>query len=114
MLTLTGWEPETRHGADEALKKVNKLHDEALLRLHDAVVVSRSAGQKKPKTHELLGTTGTGAVSGGFWGMLFGLLFPTRLLGMAIGAAGGAPFDSMRDLGITDDGSREVRDDARA
>jgi uncharacterized membrane protein len=46
MFTLTAWEPDTRHGADEALKQVNKLHNEVLLQLHDAAVLSREADRE--------------------------------------------------------------------
>ena len=114
MPALTAWEFDTQHGADEALAKVKKLHNEVPLQLHDAAVVSWEAGQKKPKTRELHDTTRAGAVSGGCWGMLVGLLFLTRLLGMAIGAASGALLSSMRNVGISDDFIRGVRNDARA
>jgi uncharacterized membrane protein len=110
MLTLTAWEFDTPHGADEALEKVKKLHRDLLLQLHDAAVVRWEAGQKKPKTRELFDTTRAGAVGGGFWGMLFGLIFLMPLLGMAIGAASGALLGSMRDVGISDDFIREVRE----
>jgi uncharacterized membrane protein len=83
MLTLTAREFHTQHGADEALEKVEKLHNEVLLQLHDAAVVSCEAGQNKPKTRELHDATSAGAMSG-------------ALLG------------SMRDVGISDDFIREV------
>jgi uncharacterized membrane protein len=114
MLTLTAWELDAQHGADEALEKVKKLHNQVLLQLHDAAVVSSGAGQKKPKTHQLHDVTRAGTVGGGFWGALLGLLFLTPLLGAAIGAAMGALLGSMRDVGINDDFIREVRNNARA
>lgn len=110
MLTLTVWEFDTAHGADQALEKVKKLHNEVLLQLHDAAIVSWESGQKKPRSRELHDTTRAGAISGGFWGLLFGLLFLTPLLGAAIGAASGALLGSMRDVGISDDFIREVRE----
>lgn len=109
MLTLSAWEFDTPHGADEALEKVQKLHNEVLLQLHDAAVVRWEPGQKKPKTRQLHDTTRSGAAVGGFWGILFGLLFLTPLLGMAIGAASGALLGSLRDVGISDSFIREIR-----
>jgi uncharacterized membrane protein len=110
MATLTAWKFDTPHGADEALTKLEKLHTEMLINLHDAAVVSWEPGRKKPRTHELHDTTAAGALSGGFWGMLFGLLFFMPFLGLAIGAASGALLGSMRDVGISDAFIRDVRD----
>jgi len=45
-----------------------------------------------------------------YWGLLFGLIFFVPLLGLAIGAASGALFGSMRDVGISDAFIREVRE----
>ena len=43
---------------------------------------------------------GMGALTGSFWGLLYGLLFFVPLLGMAVGAAFGAPGGSLTDVGI--------------
>ena len=67
--------------------------------------------RKKPKTEQLRGLTGAGALGGAFWGLLFGLLFFIPLLGMAIGAGMGALMGSMTDVGIHDDFIRKVRDE---
>ena len=49
------------------------------------------AGDKKPKTRDLHSMAGVGAMSGAFWGFLFGLIFFVPFLGAAIGASmGGA------------------------
>lgn len=112
MATLTAWKFNAPYGADEALNKLEKLHSEILIQLHDAaaVVVSWELGRKKPRTHELHSTAKAGALSGGFWGLLFGFIFFVPLLGMAIGAASGALFGSLRDVGISDDFIREIRE----
>jgi len=44
----------------------------------------------------------TGAVSGGFWGTLIGLIFLNPLLGMAAGATAGAISGALTDVGIND------------
>jgi uncharacterized membrane protein len=110
MATLTAWKFNTPHGADDALARLEKLHNEMLINLHDAAVVSWEVGHKKPKTRELHDTTARGALGGAFWGMLFGLIFFVPFLGLAIGAASGALFGSMRDVGISDAFIRDVRE----
>lgn len=110
MATLTAWKFNTPNGADDALRKLEKLHAEMLINLHDAAVVSWDAGHKRPRTHEMHDTTARGALTGGFWGMLFGLIFFLPLLGAAIGAAAGAAFGSLRDVGISDAFIRDIRE----
>lgn len=46
--------------------------------------------------------TAAGAVSGGFWGTLIGLIFMMPLLGLAAGAAAGAASGALTDVGIDD------------
>jgi uncharacterized membrane protein len=110
MATLTVWKFNTPRGADDALAKLEKLHTEMLINLHDAAVVSWAAGRKKPHTHEMHDTTTSGALMGAFWGMLFGLIFFLPLLGAALGAATGAWIGSLRDVGISDAFIREIRE----
>ncbi len=110
MATLTAWKFDTPNGADEALAKLEKLNRDYLINLHDAAVVSWEVGTKKPKTHEMHDTAAAGALGGGFWGLLFGLIFFVPLLGLAVGAASGALIGSMRDVGISDDFIRDVRE----
>jgi len=52
--------------------------------------------------------TAAGAVSGGFWGALIGLIFLNPLFGMAIGAAAGAVSGALRDVGIDDNFMKEL------
>ena len=110
MATLTAWKFDTPQGADEALDKLEKLNRDYAISLHDAAVVSWEVGKKKPATHEMHDTTASGALGGAFWGMLFGLIFFVPFLGAAIGAGLGALTGSMRDVGISDDFIRDVRD----
>ena len=82
-----------------------------MINLHDAVVVSWEVGKRKPKTHKMHDTAAAGALGGGFWGLLFGLIFFIPLLGLAVDAVSGALIGSMRDVGISDDFIRDVRED---
>ena len=102
MATLTAWKFSTPSGADAALEKLQGLQAQQLIQVQDAAVVSWEQGRKKPKTRELNSTTGVGALGGGFWGLLFGLIFFVPILGLAIGAGMGALAGSMRDVGISD------------
>ena len=54
------------------------------------------------KLNQLVNMTAAGAVSGGIWGALIGLLFLNPLLGAAVGAGAGALGGRYKDIGIDD------------
>jgi uncharacterized membrane protein len=56
----------------------------------------------KVKLHQAVNLTAAGAVSGGFWGSLIGLIFLNPLLGLAVGASAGAVSGALTDVGIND------------
>jgi uncharacterized membrane protein len=78
-----------------------KLQKEYLLEMEDVVVVTRSF-DNKVQLHQVANMTTLGAVSGGFWGMMIGLLFLNPLLGAAVGAGAGALSGAYTDIGIDD------------
>ena len=80
---------------------------EQLISLEDAVVVERDASGQV-HLRQALTLTAAGALGGGFWGSLVGLLFLNPLLGAAVGAGIGAASGSLSDLGINDGFMREV------
>jgi uncharacterized membrane protein len=53
--------------------------------------------------NQMVNLTAAGALSGGFWGMLIGLIFLMPLVGTALGAASGALGGPLSDTGIKDD-----------
>jgi uncharacterized membrane protein len=55
----------------------------------------------KVRLRQMDNLTAAGAVSGGFWGALIGLIFLNPLFGFAIGAPG-AVSGALRDVGIDD------------
>jgi uncharacterized membrane protein len=115
MLTPTAWDSDTQHSADEALGRVETLKRRCCSSCSTPRWSAGRPGRKSRRPASCTTSPGAGAVSGGFWGMLFGLLFLTPLLGMAVGAASsGVLLGSKRDVGISDDFNREVRSDARA
>jgi len=78
-----------------------KLQSQYLIEMEDAVVVTRDA-KGKVQLHQAMNLTAVGAASGGFWGMLIGMLFLNPLAGFAIGAGSGALSGKLADLGIND------------
>jgi uncharacterized membrane protein len=87
--------------AEEVRLKLRKMQKDYLLDLEDAVVaVKDQAG--KVKLHQAVNLTAAGAIGGGFWGSLIGLIFLNPLLGAAIGATAGATSGALTDLGIDD------------
>ena len=87
--------------AEEMRAKVFSLQKEYVIEIGDAVVAVKQA-DGQVKLNQLFNTTALGAASGGFWGMLVGLVFLNPLLGVALGAASGALSGAMTDFGIDD------------
>ena len=98
-LVVIGYENEFK--AEEVRLTLRKLQKEYLIDLEDAVVAVKDA-QGKVKLHQAINLTAAGAVGGGFWGSLIGLIFLNPLLGAAIGAAAGATSGALADVGIND------------
>lgn len=84
-----------------------KMQKQYLLEMEDAVVVTRDL-KGKIQLHQAYSLTSAGAISGGFWGMLIGLLFLNPLLGAAIGAGAGALSAKFHDLGLDDKMMKDV------
>ena len=91
-----------RDTAETVRRELVELTKEHVLKLDDAVVISRDA-KGKVKLHQALNPTSSGAAGGALWGGLIGLIFLAPLLGAAIGAASGAAAGALTDLGVDDD-----------
>lgn len=90
-----------------ARAELTKLQKEYLIEMEDVVVITRDdAG--KVMLHQAVNLTGAGAVGGGLWGGLIGLIFLNPLLGAAIGAGAGAISGKLTDIGINDDFLKDV------
>lgn len=88
--------------AEEVRLTLWKLQKEYLLELEDAVVVTKDA-QGKVRLNQAVNLTAAGAVSGGFWGTIIGMMFLSPLFGAAVGAASGAISGALTDAGIDDE-----------
>src|SRR5262245_32494658 len=87
--------------AEEVRLKLWKMQKDYLIDMADAVIAVKDQSGKV-KLHQAVNLTAAGAVSGGFWGALIGLIFLNPLLGMAVGATAGAVSGALSDLGIDD------------
>jgi len=104
-LVVIGYDDEFK--AEETRLKLQKLQKDYLIDLEDAVVaVKDKAG--KIKLHQAINLTAAGALSGGFWGSLIGLIFLNPLLGAAVGAAAGAASGALSDVGINDNFMKDL------
>jgi len=93
--------------AEEVRTKLRKLQQEYLIDLEDAVVAVKD-DKGKVKLLQTYNVTAAGALSGGFWGSLIGLIFLSPLLGLAAGAAAGAVSGALTDVGINDNFMKEL------
>ena len=101
MSTLVAIEYDDPFKAEEVRLSLMKLQKEYLIDLEDAVVAVKNQ-KGKVRLHEAVNLTAAGALSGGFWGMLIGMIFLNPLLGMAMGAMAGAVSGALTDVGIND------------
>lgn len=104
-LIVVGFDNELT--ADEVLHKLGELHKEHLVDLDDAVVVIKNK-KGKIRIKQSYDLVTSGAIGGGFWGSLLGLLFIHPLLGATVGIASGALTGALTDIGINDDFIQEL------
>jgi uncharacterized membrane protein len=91
----------TESKAEEVRQTLLGLQKEYVIKLGDAVIATKT-DSGKIKLNQLINTTSAGAVSGGFWGLLIGVLFLNPLIGVALGSASGALGGALTDVGIND------------
>ena len=107
MSTLVVIGYDDQHKAEEVRLALAKLQKEYLIDLEDAVVAVKNA-DGKIKLNQAINLTAAGAVSGGFWGSLIGLIFLNPLLGAAVGASAGAVSGALSDIGINDNFMKDL------
>jgi uncharacterized membrane protein len=106
-LVVIGYDDEFK--AQEVRLMLVKMQKDYLIDLDDAVVAVKDE-KGKVKLHQAVNLTASGAVSGGFWGSLIGLIFLNPLLGLAVGATAGAVSGALTDVGINDKFMKELAD----
>jgi uncharacterized membrane protein len=98
-LVVIGYDNEFK--ADEVRLTLMKMQKDYLIDMEDAVVAVKNQ-KGKVRLHQAVNVTAAGALSGGFWGTLIGMMFLNPLLGMAVGATAGAVSGALTDVGIDD------------
>ena len=93
--------------AEEVRLRLLKMQKEYLVDLEDAAIAVRKENGKV-KLRQLYSLTGATAVSGGFWGLLVGLIFLNPLLGAAVGAGAGAISGALADVGVNDNFMKQL------
>ena len=94
---------DTEFKAEEVRLQFLKMQKSYLVSLEDAVVVEKKQNGKV-KLHQMYNLT----ASGGFWGVLIGLIFMNPLLGLVVGAGAGAVAGALSDVGINDDFMKQL------
>ena len=107
MATFVAIQYDTTDKAEEVRKTLVKLQRDYVIDLEDAVVAVKDE-KGKVRLHQPINMTAAGAVGGGFWGSLIGLLFLNPLLGAAVGAGAGAISGALTDVGINDKFMKEL------
>ena len=101
MSTLVAVVFDNEFTAFQMRAELARMQKEYLIELEDAVVVTRDTNGKT-KLDQAVNLTSAGALGGGFWGLLIGLIFLNPLLGAAIGAGWGALSGKFSDIGLND------------
>ena len=104
--------PETTK-AEEVRQKLIQMQKDYLIDLEDAVVAVRDA-KGKVRLHQAVNLAAVGAISGGFWGTLIGMIFLNPLLGLAVGASAGAASGALGDVGINDQFMKDLAANTQA
>ena len=97
----------TEEKAEQVRQKLLAMQKDYLIEMGDAVIAVKDTSGRI-RLNQLINTTAAGAVSGGFWGALIGLIFLMPLAGAALGAASGAAAGALTDVGIDDKWIKEV------
>lgn len=103
MTTLSIWTFGTEAGAEAALRPLERRQNQRLLAVDDVAVVAWAVDAVRPRTYQVGTTAGTAALSGAFWGLLFGTVF---LLPLSGGPATGA---GLAHVGLSDEFLEHVR-----
>lgn len=97
-------DPTTAFEMRTALLRMQKEH---LVDLEDSVVVTKNE-KGKVKLDQAVSLTSAGAIGGGFWGALIGLIFLNPLLGAALGATAGAVSAKFTDIGLNNQMMKDI------
>jgi uncharacterized membrane protein len=98
--SLSIWTFDSHGGAADALRAVERLQTRRKVAIEDAAVVAWPEGSHRPHSYQVGTADGGAALTGAFWGMLFGMQFLLPLTGAARGAESGA---SLSRIGLPEE-----------
>ena len=107
MSTLVVVSYPNEYQAEEVRLRLLQMQKEYLVDLEDAAIAMRKENGKI-KLRQLYSLTGASALTGGFWGLLVGLIFLNPLLGVAVGAGAGAVSGALADVGVNDNFMKDL------
>ena len=107
MSTLVVVAYPNEYQAEEVRLRLLQMQKEYLVDLEDAAIAVRKENGKI-KLRQLYSLTGASALTGGFWGLLVGLIFLNPLLGVAVGAGAGAVSGALADVGVNDNFMKDL------
>jgi uncharacterized membrane protein len=110
MSTIIVWKSETADGAELAGRILRGLPSSERENIYDVALASWPQDSSKPTTRVLDDFVSDQALGEAFWGVLFGLIFYSPLIGAAVVSATGAFSGSLADVGIDDTFVNRVRD----
>jgi uncharacterized membrane protein len=108
MATLSTWTFDTPAGAQDALHILERLQWQRSIVVQDASVVSWPDERRRPDTYQVGDVAGCTALSGAFWGLLFGLLFLLPLADPVPGVRSGVV--GLSRIGLPDDFLQRIRE----
>jgi len=93
--------------AEQVRDQLIALQKTHIVSLADAVIATKRANGKV-KLNQIASQATSGALAGGFWGLLIGAIFLMPHIGLLFGAATGGLAGALTDVGVDDDFMREV------
>lgn len=106
MTTISVWHFPDPHGAADGLRILERQQTRHRLTIDDCAVLEWPAGERRPVAFQAGPVDGAAALSGAFWGLLFGSQFLAPLAGLD-GPAW--PPDGLGALGLPETLLRELR-----
>jgi uncharacterized membrane protein len=100
----------TAGGAQRTLRTLQHFQEQRMIQIEDGAILTWPPGARHPRTKQLSELTRVGVLDGGFWGMLFGLLFSVPFFGVAAGNAIGILANHFVYYGFDEDFIKKVRD----
>ncbi len=98
---------DTEEKAEDVRDRLLDLEKTHIVRLADAVIATRRPNGRV-KLNQMASPATSGALAGGFWGLLIGAIFLMPHIGLLVGAATGGLAGALTDVGVDDSFMRKL------